>query len=201
MWYSVLIAYLLIGVIIIVTTPARREVFGSFRDRDLAAAPAWKAHTFRIIVGSAALVFWPIFLPGWLRKKRSLWDELQENPIFQEQKALFDAMSKMCEDGCDTDEIPSGHGTFGYAATNPIPTKTVFGSTSYLARLRSSDGAKVVYEREGSLSSPVSPHPIDAYAISHPVGRRLATLYLSPYHKRNSEKAPRGFTLLKTIMG
>jgi hypothetical protein len=135
------------------------------------------------------------------KKPKTVWDQLQENPIFQEQKALFDAMSTMCEDGCETDEIPGGHGEFGHAVTNPIPTKTVFGSTSYLARLRSSDGAKVVYEREGSLSSPVSSHPIDGYGISHPDGRRLATLYLSPYHKRNSERAPRGFTLLKTIMG
>lgn len=134
------------------------------------------------------------------KNPKTLWDDLQENPIFKEQKALFDAMSTMCEDGCETDEIPGGHGEFGHAVTNPIPTKTVFGSTSYLARLQSSDGAKVVYEREGSLSSPVSPSPIDAYAISHQDGRRLATLYLSPYHKRNSERAPKGFSLLKTIM-
>ena len=44
-------------------------------------------------------------------------------------------------------------------------------------------------------------YPIDGYSILHPDGRRLAVLYLSPYHKRNSEKAPRGFTLLKTTIG
>jgi hypothetical protein len=33
------------------------------------------------------------------------------------------------------------------------------------------------------------------YTVRHPDGSVLATLYLSPYHKRNSEKAPRGFTL------
>ncbi len=135
------------------------------------------------------------------KKPKTLWDELQANPIFQEQKTLFDAMSLMCEDGCETDEIPGGYGEFGYDPTNPIPTKTVFGSTSYLARLRAPDAAKVVYERQGSFSSPVHSDPIDGYTISHPDGRQLAVLYLSPYHKRNSEKAPRGFTLLNTILG
>ena len=48
---------------------------------------------------------WPIFLPAWLRKKRSLGDAFQENQVVKEQKELFDLMSRMCEDGCDTDEI------------------------------------------------------------------------------------------------
>jgi hypothetical protein len=137
------------------------------------------------------------------KKQRSVLDQLQENPIFKEQKALFDAMSMMCEDGdgCETDEIPGGHGEFGYAPTNPIPTKTVFGSRSYLERLRSPDGATVIYKRRGSLGSAVSQHPIDEYEILHPDGTLLATIYLSPYHKKNSDKSPRGFTLLETMCG
>lgn len=135
------------------------------------------------------------------KKPRSLLDQLMENPIIQEQKALFDAMSMMCEDGCEADEIPGGYGEFGHAATNPVPTKTVMGSTSYLARLRSADGARVIYNRRGSLSSPVSRHPIDMYEIVHPDGRPLATIYLSPYHKKTSDKAPGGFALLETKFG
>ena len=201
MWIPALIVYIFIGLLIILISPARHVIFASLNSYDLASAPIWKAHTFRIILGIAALFFWPIFLPSWLRKKRSVWDELNANPIFQERKALFDAMSLLGEDGCETDEIPGGHGEFGHSVTNPIPTKTVFGSTSYLASLRAPDGEKVVYDREGSLASPVSTHPVDAYVISHPDGRRLATLYLSPYHKRNSAKAPNGFSLLRTTMG
>ena len=155
MWYFALLAYLLLGLIMILATPARREIVGVLTDRDLASAPAWKVYTFRIIVISAVLLFWPVFLPGCLRKKKSLLDELQENPLCQEQKGLFDAMSMMCDDGCETDEIPGGHGEFGHEVTNPVPTKMVFGSTSYLARLRSPDGAEVVYVRERSVSSPV----------------------------------------------
>lgn len=135
------------------------------------------------------------------KKPKSLLDQLQDNPLFQQQKALFEAMSMMCEDGCDADEIPGGEGEFGYSINNPIPTKTPMGSTSYLARLRSSDGSKVVYERQGSTSAPISSQPIDIYLVSHPDGTHIATLYISPYHKRNSNKAPKGFTLLGTILG
>ena len=108
---------------------------------------------------------------------------------------MFDAMSKLCEAGCDADELPNAAGEFGLVPTNPIPTKTIFGSTYYLSLLRSRDGAKVRYERRGSLSSPVTQMPIDAYDIKHPDGRLLATLYFSPYQRRNSQKVPQGFCL------
>lgn len=129
------------------------------------------------------------------RKPKTAWDALQENPLFQQQKALFDAMSAMCAGGVDANELPSGHGEFGLTLTNPVPCKTVFGSTAYLGRLRAPDGTKVVYERIGSVQSDVSPNPIDAYDVAHRDGRKLATIYISPYHQRISERAPRGFVL------
>lgn len=129
------------------------------------------------------------------RKPRSALDALQSNPAFQHQKELFDAMSLMCEDGIDADEFPNAAGEYGLVVSNPVPCRTVFGSTAYLGRLRAADGAKVSYERLGSTQSPVSPHPIDVYEVAHPTGRKLATLYISPYQKRISGKAPRGFVL------
>lgn len=120
---------------------------------------------------------------------------LQSSPQFQQQKELFDAMTAMCEGGVDADEMPNGTGEYGLVATNPIPCRTAFGSTTYLGRLRAADGAKVNYERLGSTQSSVSPQPIDIYNITHPTGRRLATLYISPYQKRISGKAPRAFML------
>lgn len=128
-------------------------------------------------------------------KPKTAWDALNENPIFQKQKELFEAMLPMCEDGVDADEIPNGRGEFGITSSNPIPCKTVFGSTAYLGRLRTPDGTKVVYERVGSVDSDVSPHPVDAYEISHPNGQKLATLFISPYQKRTSGKAPKEFNL------
>lgn len=129
------------------------------------------------------------------KKPRPARDAPEENPLLQQQKALFDAMSKKCEAGCDTDELPDASGEFGLSPTNPVPTKTIFGSTHYLSLLRAHDGARVVYERRGSGSSPVTPMPVDAYEIKHPDGRPLAMLFLSPYQRRNSQKAPRGFSL------
>ena len=143
-------------------------------------------------------------LPSWkrmkTRKHNMRLELLKKMTRYQQQKDLLDLMKTMCADGCETDEIPNGYGEFGHEPTNPIPTNTIFGSTSYLSCLRAPDGATVAYDRLGSLLSPVSFHMIDAYRILHPDGRHLAILYLSPYHKRNSEKAPRGFVLLKTNM-
>ena len=87
------------------------------------------------------MVFFDFLKP----KRRSLLDALEENPLFQQQKALYEAMNRLCEDGCDTDEIPGCAGEFGHDSTNPIPSNTVFGSTSYLARLR------IARWREGDL--------------------------------------------------
>ena len=129
------------------------------------------------------------------KKPKSVLDALNENPLFKQQKEIYEAMSLMCEDGIDADEMPNGQGEFGATPANPIPCKTVFGSTSYLARLRTPDGVKVTYNRIGSFGSDVTPHPVDGYEIHHPSGQKLATLYISPYQKRISGKAPKGFLL------
>ena len=44
------------------------------------------------------------------------------------------------------------------------------------------------------MGSDVTPGSIDFYGISVD-GKRVATIYMCPYHKRNSRKAPKGFTL------
>jgi hypothetical protein len=113
----------------------------------------------------------------------------------EDQRFLLEALSLMGEDGCDTDEIPGGVGEFGYNVDNPIPTKTPLGSAAYLERLRDLNGAKISFVRRGSTGSSISEHPIDAYTISGPDGGHIATLFISAYHKRNSNKAPRGFLL------
>lgn len=133
------------------------------------------------------------------KKPTTVLDVLNKIPEYQQQKKLYEAMSLMCEDGVDADEIPDGQGEFGMNASNPIPCKTIYGSTSYLGRLRTLDGIKVVYERVGSVNSAVSNNPVDAYEVSHPNGEKLATLFISPYHKRISNKAPKGFNLVVTL--
>ena len=171
MWPLVITAYLSVGLAIILATPARSVIIDSLKHTNMRNATGWEVFSFRFIACVIAITFWPIFLPGWLRENKSAWEELNGNPIFNQQKGIYDAMNMLCEDGCETDEIPGSYGEYGHEVTNPIPTKTVIGSTTYLAKLRSLDGAKVVNNRQGSVSSPVSSHPIDRYSISHPDGR------------------------------
>ena len=130
------------------------------------------------------------------RKQKSALDVLMENPIFQQQKAIFDAMNAMSAGGCDTDELSYGTGEFGLTATNPIPTNTIFGSNSYLSRLCTADGYKVHNERRGSIRVEGILTPIDVYDLSRAAGTPFGTIYISPYHRRTSNKAPRGFRLL-----
>jgi hypothetical protein len=128
-------------------------------------------------------------------KPKTLRDAVIENPIYRQQKELYEALCALCEDGYDADELPHGLGEYGLTATNPILTKTVFGSTAYLGRLRTIENTKVNYQRIGSIASHVSPNPIDVYQVTDASDRTLATLYVSPYHKRISTRAPQGFLL------
>ena len=131
-------------------------------------------------------------------KKKSVLDELNANPKFQELQGLYKAMHAMNEDGTDQDTIPNGYGEFGYDLTNPIPVNTIFGNTAYLAKLRTMDGTKVAYNRIGSFSSPVSDKPVDGYEV-FANEEKVATLYIDPYNKKNSNKAPKNFKLISFV--
>lgn len=98
-------------------------------------------------------------------------------------------------DAVDADTIPEAYGPFGLCGTNPIPTAGISGSKEYLARLRTAEGWALTATRMGSTRAPdVTSGAIDAYQVSV-VGAPSMTLYLCPYHKRNSERAPDGFIL------
>lgn len=130
------------------------------------------------------------------RKQKSVLEVLMENPVFQQQKAFYDAMNQACATGCDGDELPNGCGEFGLTPTNPIPTNTVMGSNTYLSRLLTADGKKVENNRRCSMRTEVTEMPIDVYDLSLPDGTPLGTIYISPWQKRTSAKAPRGFRQL-----
>ena len=94
-------------------------------------------------------------------------------------------------------KVPGAYGEFGYDATNPIPTKGIPGSISYLAKLRTEDGVKVEYERRGSTHAENIKHPVDMYEIK--ANREyVCMLHLCPYYKENSAIAPKGFRILST---
>lgn len=126
------------------------------------------------------------------KKPRSVLDELNSIPEFKKLKGLYEGMHAMNEGGTDQDIISGGYGEFGYDVTNPIPVNTIFGNTAYLANLKTLDGIKITYKRIGSFSSPISKYPIDGYEI-FANNEKIATLYLDPYNKKNSQKAPKNF--------
>ena len=98
--------------------------------------------------------------------------------------------------GYDSDEIPGGFGNFGYSITNPIPTKGINGSHVYLRKLKFlATGKEIKWGREGSYSSDNIENKIDKYKLFDISGDCIATIYISPYHRKNSSKAPEGFKL------
>ena len=142
------------------------------------------------------LVLIKLFLGGVQRKPKSAWDALNSNPEFKKMKELYEVLQMGNEEGTDQNVIPEGIGEFGYDLTNPIPVDTVFGNTAYLGRLRTLNGIKVRYERRGSTGTANIKNPIDIYEIFDEE-KKIATLYISPYNKKNSTVAPKGFKLIQ----
>lgn len=117
----------------------------------------------------------------------------EERDVTELLEAVIKYQVESRKDGVDTDDIPTAYGPFGLCKTNPIPTRGVSGSNEYLSQLFTADGRSIVSYRIGSTDAQdVTSGMIDMYAISAD-GSTLATIYLCPYHKKNSAKAPDGF--------
>jgi Apea-like HEPN len=120
---------------------------------------------------------------------------------YQDSLILFNQLFKELIDtsqGTDQDEIPEGQGPFGLSKDNPIPTNLIPGSNKYLDQLRTEDGKKITYRRHGSTTSSIIKKPIDLYSLFDETGNTIAQIYISPYHKKNSAKAPDGFLLISS---
>ncbi len=108
-------------------------------------------------------------------------------------KAIIQYQVESRKDGVDTDDIPKSYGPFGLCKTNPVPTRGIPGSMEYLSQLRTKDGRSIESSRIGSTTAEdVTSGAIDVYSISSG-GVDVGTIYLCPYHKKNSAKAPEGF--------
>lgn len=123
--------------------------------------------------------------------------EIIDTPEVQGLIAANKIMLAMSVDGVDADELPNGIGEFGLSPNNPIPCETILGSIIYLESLRTSNGDKVLNKRIGSFNSNIISHPVDGYEIFDLNGQKIAVIFISPYQKRNSEKAPKGFKIVK----
>ncbi|MCL1821632.1 MAG: hypothetical protein FWG22_02290 [Prolixibacteraceae bacterium] len=123
-------------------------------------------------------------------------DNQNKKPNLQELIEMFEKVSSL-SGGCrgnGEDIMPEGHGEFGLEVTNPIPVHTIAGIPLYLNRLWTTDGIKITYERTGSTHAPNIPSIIDRYTI-YGSGEEITKLYICPYNKKNSGKAPKGFVL------
>lgn len=92
------------------------------------------------------------------------------------------------------DEIPGSIGEFGREATNPIPVSGLEENEVYLGRLRTAEGDPIAWHRLGSFSSDNIKGMIDKYQIRNAwTGEELGILFISPYNRYISGKAPKGF--------
>jgi len=147
-------------------------------------------NTYLILTGIVIFVITALnFLPPGSRKIR-----IKKKPGFLD--AYVAAMAELKKGGTELDTIPEGYGEFGLVLTNPIPVNSVFGNTVYLGRLRTLEGKKIKYERLGSTGAQNIEHPIDIYAITLE-GIKIANLFISPYHKKISKRAPQGFIIIQ----
>jgi len=183
-FWKMLIFYVVIGIIL----------FIFLRYKKLLESPQW------LVDLSVTLVIWPISLLFWKKlinpPKKTILNEINDivdsNPVMKMQKEYFFNMNK---DGTTEDIIPNGQGRFGFDVTNPIHTNNIFGSNAYLGRLRDNNGNQINYNRLGSTSASNINNPIDIYELSDSNGNMLGTIYISPYQKNISKKAPEGFIL------
>lgn len=97
---------------------------------------------------------------------------------------------------CSTDSIPEGTGEFGLTVTNPIPVRTIPANEVYLRRLRLEDGSTITWTRLGSTEINEIWGNIDEYEISDESGNVIGKIYISPYHRKISNKAPKGYKLV-----
>ena len=91
--------------------------------------------------------------------------------------------------------VDEGFGEFGLDVTNPIPVQGIISNEVYLKKLVTIDGSEIHWEREGSTKTENIKNAIDIYKIFDSGGRLITKLFISPYHKRISNKIPKGFML------
>ena len=193
-----LAAYLLIGLIASFVGPCATGLRNELRDvRATPGVSPLKIAAFWALLASAIVVAWPVLVPSAYRSARkpmSLLDALQGLPEFQAQNELYSVLKEEAsleptEDGV----LPGASGAFGASPQNPIPVRTIFASTSYLARVTTLAGEKVNYRRIGSFESMITDKMVDGYRLTSPQGEELGTIFLSPYCTLTSMRPPAGF--------
>ena len=136
-----------------------------------------------------------VYLAGESMSRASVaaFSKSQNKSLTPEMLAHCEKLREVWAQGSTKDQIKNGSGQFGLSLDNPVPTICVKGSNLYLSRLRYR-GQSVESKRLGSTTSSVTLGNIDIYAISQN-GEDIATIYICPYHRKDSKLAPEGFSI------
>jgi hypothetical protein len=158
-----------------------------------------------IIVGFVFLVIF--FFRALLGKSQSAFDEdelsfkqgnvadhlkphqLNTSSLYEE---AIPSIEEVPEPAKIIHDIPHEMDEYGYGPKNPIPTKSLSGTTEYLDNLITLEGDHIDYKFLGKKEIPDVPTPIDEYAIMHR-GREIAILYFNAHTMINSTRPPKGF--------
>jgi hypothetical protein len=100
------------------------------------------------------------------------------------------------------DVNPAGYGPFGFTETNPIPVNGPLGELSYLSRIETLDGDRLMFHRLGpiKLKNPIGKtHHVDVYEAVSINGNQWFVFYLDFYHPKRSRALPKGFQFTKEI--
>ena len=130
-----------------------------------------------------------------LLNSTKLQNKIIETLPYMSEEFMFEFEKKRYAMG-EVDEWPNAQGEFGRTPTNPVLVNETWGEITYLSRLVTADGQRMIFHRVGS-----SIGAIDIFELVSEDGKFYDVLFLDMYHLHCSKKAPAGYTLLDELDG
>jgi hypothetical protein len=109
------------------------------------------------------------------------------------QLSLSPGLTELLKNAPHLDEIPGAIGAFGFIESNPIPVNGAVGEISYLSKLQTSGGEKLLFHRIGAIRQ------IDVFEAVTYSGSEWFIFFLDLYHPRKSKKTPTGFSFTNDL--
>lgn len=106
---------------------------------------------------------------------------------------LHPAMKEILKSAPAYDKDPNGIGSFGLIDTNPIPVNGPIGQLSYLSKLETLSGERILFHRLGAIKE------VDVFEAVTFDGREWFILFSDFYHPRRSRLTPEGFRFTKGV--
>lgn len=105
-------------------------------------------------------------------------------------RLLPDEAQALINQGVSVDSLDGASGEFGRVASNPIPVNGPIGEISYISRLRTISGQRVLGHRIATYNK------LDIYETLSFDGSFWDMLIFDMYHPRKSKLSPSGYRLL-----